>query len=298
MQSSDDAVAEMALRVVREVENAGRQQIINSIESEPDELVPETTQDRDIGPDVPNFDSTIRDKERGNAVRGWARIATGRETCEWCMMLVSRGPVYTTAAAAGLQGVSNTEAQRLFRDKSLETYGSDITASMEQWHDGCDCKVIPVFDRDNWVGNDASWRAYRLWQQAGEETKQFIQDNPGRVHPSGKKKGQKYTFSEEVINTLRRKIYHGEIRSSDYAALKIKCPKLGSIDLESKVCQRTKKPLLNQLKRLRNPLSQVRKLKNMIMSCLIGLGIKSPVLMLRLLNIVFSYAKRRNQIRI
>ena len=40
-------------------------------------------------------------KGRNRLVRGWARVATGDETCAWCLMLVSRGPVYHSAKKAG-----------------------------------------------------------------------------------------------------------------------------------------------------------------------------------------------------
>lgn len=32
---------------------------------------------------------------------GWARVPTGSDTCAWCLMLASRGAVYSTAQAAG-----------------------------------------------------------------------------------------------------------------------------------------------------------------------------------------------------
>jgi len=47
----------------------------------------------------------------------WARIPTGAETCPWCLMLASRGFVYNSEAAA------------------------------DHNHPGCDCKVVPSWDK-------------------------------------------------------------------------------------------------------------------------------------------------------
>lgn len=49
----------------------------------------------------------------------WARVPTGAETCEWCIMLASRGFAYLSEEAA-----SHT-------------------------HANCDCRVIPSWDKDN-----------------------------------------------------------------------------------------------------------------------------------------------------
>lgn len=70
---------------------------------------------------------------------GWARVPTGRETCAFCWMLASRGPVYRTQASAG---------------------------EMTAWHDRCDCHVTPVFHRDTWDGRDTFRAAQQLWRDA------------------------------------------------------------------------------------------------------------------------------------
>lgn len=180
--SRDDAVAALALRAVREVENAGRQQIIHAVEN----------------------DTETR------FVQGWARVATGRETCAWCLMLISRGPVYMGADRAGLD-LDDTSAQQMI------AAGEDVSDYMEQWHTGCDCKVVPVFDRSDWFGKAAADRALELWNEATREA--IALEDQGRVHPSGKKKGQPFTRNELAINALRRRLEHGEISASEFAAL-------------------------------------------------------------------------------
>src|SRR5690606_13190849 len=93
MQQADtrgDALTHLTLRAVREVENAGRQQIIHAVENDPEPRV----------------------------LRGWARVATGRETCAWCLMLISRGPTYVRAETAGLD-LDTEHALELFENKDL-----------------------------------------------------------------------------------------------------------------------------------------------------------------------------------
>jgi hypothetical protein len=82
-------------------------------------------------------DTIITATRRDRVALGWARVPTGRETCAFCWMLASRGPVYTTCQAAG---------------------------DMTMWHDRCDCLVTPVFHRDDWDGRDTFLTARQLWR--------------------------------------------------------------------------------------------------------------------------------------
>ncbi|AEK09735.1 capsid maturation protease [Mycobacterium phage Rohr] len=191
MQQADtrgDALTHLTLRAVREVENAGRQQIIHAVENDPEPRV----------------------------LRGWARVATGRETCAWCLMLISRGPTYVRAETAGLD-LDTEHALELFENNDQETYFADISGEIKQWHTGCDCKVIPVFRNEDWFGKEAADRALDLW---GDATKEAIDlEDKGLVHKSGKKKGQPFTRNELAINALRRRLERGEISAQQYAAL-------------------------------------------------------------------------------
>lgn len=51
--------------------------------------------------------------------RKWARVPTGAETCTFCLMLASRGFVYSSAQTAGSDG---------------------------HYHPNCDCRIVPGFD--------------------------------------------------------------------------------------------------------------------------------------------------------
>ncbi len=81
----------------------------------------------------------IRAAEDNKRVIGWARFDPEPPTCAFCLMLISRGPVYSSAETAG---------------------------ERQLWHPGCTCKAVPVFARDRWDGRDQHLDADRLWREA------------------------------------------------------------------------------------------------------------------------------------
>lgn len=181
--SPQHATTTLALRVVREVENAGRQQIIHAVKNEPESKV----------------------------LRGWARVATGRETCAWCLMLISRGPTYLAADTAGLDLDDDTAVRMI-------AAGEDVSDLMEQWHDGCDCKVIPVFKKESWFGQEAADRALKLWNEASREADRILEADPDKKS-FVKGKWIPTTRNREAINALRRRLERGEISPTEFAAL-------------------------------------------------------------------------------
>lgn len=227
------AIDGLALRVMRSVENGGRRQIINAVKNDeplaqhldpdhepskdqiPDEfadqLTPEARRVLGLEPNPVQSVKTIHD------IRGWARVATGRETCAWCLMLISRGPTYLGADTAGLD-LDETSALAAFRDASdMETFFADISDYMEEWHVGCDCKVVPVFKSEHWFGEAEAKRALVLWNDATKTAK--LLHKLGPTKRSGKNKGKDLTLNEVVINVLRDRLNSGEISTSEFAAL-------------------------------------------------------------------------------
>ncbi|AOT25467.1 capsid maturation protease [Mycobacterium phage BabyRay] len=170
----ESAPGELALRIVRSVEMAGRKQIIRAVEDDP----------------------------QSGVIKGWARVATGRETCYWCLMLISRGPVYFGADTAGLD-LDDTTAAEAF------AAGEDVTEYMRQWHDGCDCKVVPVYDLKNWPGREEQERALQLWIKAGREADRLIESGKSRTT----------SVNKETQNALRRLLERGDVSMSEFAAL-------------------------------------------------------------------------------
>nr|WP_190821972.1 hypothetical protein [Saccharopolyspora pogona] len=186
--TTDGAVSQAVLRAVKEVENGGRKTILRPVIDEDDE---------------------IRDRQ----VKGWARVATGRETCSFCLMLVSRGPVYFSAEDAGLD-LDDTSARELIAD------GEDkaLAEAMKRWHPGCDCKVVPVFDRRSWPGRDAYLEAEQLWIKYAK----LVNDNPDMRKPmtgnQHKPMDREWTRGEAIMAALRRALESGEVNPRDFAA--------------------------------------------------------------------------------
>lgn len=91
---------------------------------------------------------------------GYARTTTGLENCAFCLMLVSRGPVY------------KDEDTALLRDGTGEPY-----------HDHCDCIAVPVYDRGDWPGRDEYLEMEAAWQEHGGDLlhwRRYVED---RVQP-------------------------------------------------------------------------------------------------------------------
>ena len=79
------------------------------------------------------------DEYRGAKI-GWARVLTGAESCGFCQMLVSRGPVYRSEQTA-----------------------SRIGGSQKAYHDNCDCEVVLVREDQDWVGREEYEALEQLW---------------------------------------------------------------------------------------------------------------------------------------
>jgi len=198
------AVTKVALTAVREVEMAGRRQIIGAVKN--DDILKAKIAEEAGRPAKPD----------NRSVLGWARVATGRETCAWCLMLVSRGAEfpgkdtrwYLEAATAGI-GLDDETVIDLFNESGgdLEKFREDTEEYIEEWHVGCDCLVVPVFDIKNWPGRDAAQRAQQLWIEAGLEATELIKSGKSRTKNDNK----------ETLNALRRRLDRGEINLSNYA---------------------------------------------------------------------------------
>lgn len=169
IELDEGTVVETALRVAKEVENGGRRMALNAV--------------------------------RGETRRvGFARVATGRETCAFCLMLVSRGPVYKTELKAGAkhEGAAEIMDEKLTNDEEIDD--EELDQLMTRWHPGCDCKVVPVFDENNWVGYDDWKRMEQVWI---DYTKGFS--------------GAKFTKNDK-LNAFRRAIERGDINPAEFAA--------------------------------------------------------------------------------
>lgn len=90
--------------------------------------------------DVP---ANRRDAKGRRIVRpfAWARVVnpTKNGPCGFCAMLASRGPVYTSARAAGV--------------------------GVDKFHDNCACEIVAVFTSKAWEGKEASAEYARIYDE-------------------------------------------------------------------------------------------------------------------------------------
>lgn len=111
----------------------------------------------------------------GGKVRpvGWARVLQGKYSCGFCIMLASRGPVYSSADAAKYVaapvGEKSREGGFLSRRARTELRKKNPRA----FHEHCDCIVVPVFDPENWSGRAEQQRLQDFYQRvmAAEDSK-------------------------------------------------------------------------------------------------------------------------------
>lgn len=149
------SVETIALRATRTVENAARRTVIRAVDSPDPALDPIIDSQEESEPGPPR--STRPQSNVRKLIKGWARVPTGRETCGFCWMLASRGPVYKSASGAGAK---ITQQDALFKTAD----GSFSSEDMNQWHAGCDCKVVPVYRLDSWSGKEKADAAWQLWE--------------------------------------------------------------------------------------------------------------------------------------
>ena len=141
--------------LAQHIEAAGRQTIIRSVEdgvvaADPEDeahlehtrLTPEEFEQQSGLSLVYDADGQEQPTSQGRQPKSWARVLTGAENCGFCVMLASRGPVYSSAAEAGRGQASDR----------------DYAAGINTYHTNCDCLVVPIYDYANWPGRD-QWRA-------------------------------------------------------------------------------------------------------------------------------------------
>ena len=121
---------------------------------------------------------TFENAKRDPLKPKWARIPAGDETCEWCIMLASRGFAYSSKQAASHS------------------------------HANCDCRVVPSWDKDNPAvqGYDPKLY-YDMWKHPEKyENKQSNSVNPVNEND------QETRFNEYLAATQKRSEIYNRFR--------------------------------------------------------------------------------------
>jgi hypothetical protein len=109
--------------------------------------------------------------ETDRELAGWARVEGGAESCAFCTVLISRGPVYRSADSAGLDA-DDESAKELAEDYARTGNRAELDSLMKRFHLRCDCQVVPVFDRDDWPGRDQFIEAEQKFIAASKAAKE------------------------------------------------------------------------------------------------------------------------------
>lgn len=144
-------------------------------DGQPKVIVEYTSDDRKAGDD--NRESREKTSKAepdstkpGGKVLGWARVLTGAESCAFCAMLASRGPVYSEDT------VVTTGKPREVRPRQVHYRNSDATGGHtyvsgsrregEKYHDHCDCIAVLVVKGVPWNGEQQYHDLKDLWDDA------------------------------------------------------------------------------------------------------------------------------------
>jgi len=177
----------VALAVDKGVRDSGRDTAV--VAAETDVIVDETGAE-ELKAALQDLDEKPKKKTNyakvAKKVIRWARMATGEETCGWCWMLVSRGPQYSDAASAGLDSrkiatdidalelLDYTDPKREVDADTLKSIAQAAKGHMKEWHPGCDCIAVPVFDRNDWPGKDDQAAAEGDWKEAVKKATEIV----------------------------------------------------------------------------------------------------------------------------
>jgi hypothetical protein len=109
--------------------------------------------------------------ETDRQLAGWARVEGGAESCAFCTVLISRGPVFQSADSAGLDA-DDESAKELAEDYARTGNRAELDSLMKRFHLRCDCQVVPVFDRADWPGRDQFIEAEKKFIAASKAAKE------------------------------------------------------------------------------------------------------------------------------
>nr|DAX69650.1 MAG TPA: minor capsid protein [Caudoviricetes sp.] len=144
-------------------------------DGQPKVIVEYASDDRKVGDDNRELRKKASKAEPdstkpGGKVLGWARVLTGAESCAFCAMLASRGPVYSEDT------VVTTGKPREVRPRQVHyrnpgatgghTYVSGSRREGEKYHDHCDCIAVLVVKGVPWNGEQQYHDLKDLWDDA------------------------------------------------------------------------------------------------------------------------------------
>lgn len=144
-------------------------------DSRPKVIVEYTSDDRKVGDDNRESGKKASKAEPastrpGGKVLGWARVLTGAESCAFCAMLASRGPVYSEDTVVTTGKPREVRPRQVhYRNSGAtggHTYVSGSRREGEKYHDHCDCIAVLVVKGVPWNGEQQYHDLKDLWDDA------------------------------------------------------------------------------------------------------------------------------------
>ena len=114
----------------------------------------------------------------------FARVPTGAETCDFCLMLASRGFVYSSEATAGAVKLDHYHSGDDCRvvcqwgDGSVEGY--DTQAIYDRWQDAIDAKAKERAEKRGTTAEEERDRIFRGYANSAKSAKRLARMRPGR----------------------------------------------------------------------------------------------------------------------
>jgi hypothetical protein len=140
----------------------------------------------------------------------FARVAYG-ETCDFCLMLASRGWVYHTEAAAS-HAHSGCDCRVVPSWKARSVEGYDPAALYDQWQDAIDAKAAKRAERN---GTTPDEERKKIMDSYGESAKRAKRAN----RKSAPKRDVSYSASTKQARTIKSKIDEKTSKADVLAAM-------------------------------------------------------------------------------
>ena len=125
---------------------------------------------------VATSNTCLNNAKRDRRKPRFARVPTGIETCDFCLMLASRGFVYHTEAAAG-HAHGGCDCRIVPSWKSQEVEGYDPEAIYDQWQDAIKAKAAERAERN---GTSEADEMKHIMSQYGEAARRAKRNRKNR----------------------------------------------------------------------------------------------------------------------
>ena len=114
----------------------------------------------------------------------FARVPTGDETCDFCLMLASRGFVYSSEAKAGAVKLdhyhSGCDCRVVCQWGDGDVEGYDTQAIYKRWQDAIDALAVDRAERRGTTADEERDKIFRGYANSAKSAKKLARMRPGK----------------------------------------------------------------------------------------------------------------------